>query len=281
MPARRARRERPPPAGGDARQRSSCFPPTPRSKAIGQRPRARVPRLDRRRSSSTAAASGRPGDGPDRQTRSTSPPATPSTAARPSSRRCARRRSPRAAIDAGLGRRAVREIRWHARAGQGAKTASQLFARAALRAGKSVQAFPEYGPERRGAPLRAYTRDRRPADPAARLGDAARRRRRARAVAAARGRRRPTAWRRRRLVLVEREDAAGARRRRVSCVPAPRLAAQAARSSSTSSWSARSPPRSASRRSSTSRTPRSSCSAGRPTPRTSARRVEEGYRCLS
>jgi pyruvate ferredoxin oxidoreductase gamma subunit len=57
----------------------------------------------------------------------------------------------------------VKEIRWHARAGQGAKTASQLYATAALRAGKSVQAFPEYGPERRGAPLRAYTRvDERP-----------------------------------------------------------------------------------------------------------------------
>jgi pyruvate ferredoxin oxidoreductase gamma subunit len=52
----------------------------------------------------------------------------------------------------------VREIRWHARAGQGAKTASQLLASAALREGRSVQAFPEYGPERRGAPLRAYTR---------------------------------------------------------------------------------------------------------------------------
>jgi pyruvate ferredoxin oxidoreductase gamma subunit len=57
----------------------------------------------------------------------------------------------------------MKEIRWHARAGQGAKTASQLYATAALRAGKSVQAFPEYGPERRGAPLRAYTRvDERP-----------------------------------------------------------------------------------------------------------------------
>jgi pyruvate ferredoxin oxidoreductase gamma subunit len=57
----------------------------------------------------------------------------------------------------------MREIRWHARAGQGAKTASQLYAVASLRAGKSVQAFPEYGPERRGAPLRAYTRtDDRP-----------------------------------------------------------------------------------------------------------------------
>jgi pyruvate ferredoxin oxidoreductase gamma subunit len=55
------------------------------------------------------------------------------------------------------------EIRWHARAGQGAKTASQLLALALMRGGKSVQAFPEYGPERRGAPLRAYTRvDDRP-----------------------------------------------------------------------------------------------------------------------
>ena len=52
----------------------------------------------------------------------------------------------------------MREIRWHARAGQGAKTASQLYATALLHDGKSVQAFPEYGPERRGAPLRAYTR---------------------------------------------------------------------------------------------------------------------------
>jgi pyruvate ferredoxin oxidoreductase gamma subunit len=50
------------------------------------------------------------------------------------------------------------EIRWHARAGQGAKTAAHLFAEAALQAGKSAQAFPEYGPERRGAPVRAYTR---------------------------------------------------------------------------------------------------------------------------
>lgn len=50
------------------------------------------------------------------------------------------------------------EIRWHARAGQGAKTASQLLALALLRSGKSVQSFPEYGPERRGAPLRAFTR---------------------------------------------------------------------------------------------------------------------------
>lgn len=50
------------------------------------------------------------------------------------------------------------EIRWHARAGQGAKTASQLLALALLYSGRKAQAFPEYGPERRGAPLRAYTR---------------------------------------------------------------------------------------------------------------------------
>jgi pyruvate ferredoxin oxidoreductase gamma subunit len=50
------------------------------------------------------------------------------------------------------------EIRWHARAGQGAKTAAHTLALALLAGGKSVQAFPEYGPERRGAPLRAFTR---------------------------------------------------------------------------------------------------------------------------
>jgi 2-oxoacid:acceptor oxidoreductase gamma subunit (pyruvate/2-ketoisovalerate family) len=50
------------------------------------------------------------------------------------------------------------EIRWHARAGQGAKSASQLLAQALMHAGRWVQAFPEYGPERRGAPMRAYTR---------------------------------------------------------------------------------------------------------------------------
>jgi pyruvate ferredoxin oxidoreductase gamma subunit len=52
----------------------------------------------------------------------------------------------------------ITEIRWHARAGQGAKSAAHALALAALADGKSVQAFPEYGPERRGAPLRAYTR---------------------------------------------------------------------------------------------------------------------------
>ena len=50
------------------------------------------------------------------------------------------------------------EIRWHARAGQGAVTASKLLAETALLKGKYIQAMPEYGPERTGAPLRAYTR---------------------------------------------------------------------------------------------------------------------------
>jgi pyruvate ferredoxin oxidoreductase gamma subunit len=50
------------------------------------------------------------------------------------------------------------EIRWHARGGQGAKTASQLLALAALAQGNYVQAFPEYGPERSGAPMKAFNR---------------------------------------------------------------------------------------------------------------------------
>ena len=54
--------------------------------------------------------------------------------------------------------RELTEIRWHARAGQGAKSAAQVLALATVRSGKSAQAFPEYGPERRGAPLRAFTR---------------------------------------------------------------------------------------------------------------------------
>ncbi len=50
------------------------------------------------------------------------------------------------------------EIRWHGRGGQGAKTVSQLLAGAALRHGHYVQAFPEYGPERSGAPVKAFNR---------------------------------------------------------------------------------------------------------------------------
>ena len=50
------------------------------------------------------------------------------------------------------------EIRWHARAGQGAVTAAKLVADTALMQGAYIQAMPEYGPERTGAPLKAYTR---------------------------------------------------------------------------------------------------------------------------
>ncbi|MDP6685607.1 MAG: 2-oxoacid:acceptor oxidoreductase family protein [Candidatus Omnitrophota bacterium] len=50
------------------------------------------------------------------------------------------------------------EVRWHGRGGQGAKTASQFLGEAALDIGKYIQAFPEYGPERAGAPMKAYTR---------------------------------------------------------------------------------------------------------------------------
>ena len=50
------------------------------------------------------------------------------------------------------------EIRWHGRGGQGAKTASLLLADAAFNTGLYVQGFPEYGPERMGAPITAYNR---------------------------------------------------------------------------------------------------------------------------
>lgn len=50
------------------------------------------------------------------------------------------------------------EIRWHGRGGQGAKTAALLLADVAFQAGKQVQGFPEYGPERMGAPITAYDR---------------------------------------------------------------------------------------------------------------------------
>src|SRR3989338_5872894 len=50
------------------------------------------------------------------------------------------------------------EIRWHGRGGQGAKTAALLLADAALASGKYVQAFPEYGPERMGAPVTSFDR---------------------------------------------------------------------------------------------------------------------------
>ncbi|MCX5678666.1 MAG: 2-oxoacid:acceptor oxidoreductase family protein [Candidatus Omnitrophica bacterium] len=50
------------------------------------------------------------------------------------------------------------EIRWHGRGGQGAKTAALLLADAALASGKYIQAFPEYGPERMGAPVASFNR---------------------------------------------------------------------------------------------------------------------------
>lgn len=52
----------------------------------------------------------------------------------------------------------ILEIRWHARGGQGAKTASLLLAQAASMEGKYSQGFPDYGPERMGAPMRGFTR---------------------------------------------------------------------------------------------------------------------------
>jgi len=61
------------------------------------------------------------------------------------------------------------EIRWHGRGGQGAKTAATMVAEVAVEAGKFAQAAPEYGAEREGAPIRAYTRI---ADQAIRMHDA-------------------------------------------------------------------------------------------------------------
>ncbi len=52
----------------------------------------------------------------------------------------------------------IKEVRWHGRGGQGTVTAAKIFAETAISGGKYVQAFPEYGPERMGAPLRAYNR---------------------------------------------------------------------------------------------------------------------------
>jgi pyruvate ferredoxin oxidoreductase gamma subunit len=50
------------------------------------------------------------------------------------------------------------EIRWHGRGGQGVKTASLLFAETSIEEGKYAQGFPEYGPERMGAPVKGFTR---------------------------------------------------------------------------------------------------------------------------
>jgi len=53
---------------------------------------------------------------------------------------------------------ALTEIRWHGRGGQGAVTAAKMVAELALGEGRYFQAFPEYGPERSGAPIVAFTR---------------------------------------------------------------------------------------------------------------------------
>jgi pyruvate ferredoxin oxidoreductase gamma subunit len=52
----------------------------------------------------------------------------------------------------------ILEVRWHGRGGQGAWTASELLGRAAIAEGKHIQSFPEFGPERMGAPVTAFTR---------------------------------------------------------------------------------------------------------------------------
>ena len=105
-------------------------------------------------------------------------------ASRPGSRR---RQARCASARGGAAMNDLPEVRWHARAGQGAKTASQILALAPLRTGKGVQAFPEYGPERRGrAAARLHARlvlSRAPARQHHRAG----RRRRPRAVAPPRG----------------------------------------------------------------------------------------------
>ncbi len=52
----------------------------------------------------------------------------------------------------------TKEIRWHGRGGQGVVTANEILAGAALREDKFIKAFPEFGPERMGAPIRAFCR---------------------------------------------------------------------------------------------------------------------------
>jgi 2-oxoacid:acceptor oxidoreductase gamma subunit (pyruvate/2-ketoisovalerate family) len=54
--------------------------------------------------------------------------------------------------------KSILEFRWHGRGGQGAWTASELLARTAIAEGKFIQSFPEFGPERMGAPVAAFTR---------------------------------------------------------------------------------------------------------------------------
>jgi 2-oxoacid:acceptor oxidoreductase gamma subunit (pyruvate/2-ketoisovalerate family) len=61
-------------------------------------------------------------------------------------------------LECKLALKKILEVRWHGRGGQGAWTASELLARAAISEGKHIQSFPEFGPERMGAPVTAFTR---------------------------------------------------------------------------------------------------------------------------
>jgi 2-oxoacid:acceptor oxidoreductase gamma subunit (pyruvate/2-ketoisovalerate family) len=61
-------------------------------------------------------------------------------------------------LESKLNLKKILEVRWHGRGGQGAWTASELLARAAISEGKHIQSFPEFGPERMGAPVTAFTR---------------------------------------------------------------------------------------------------------------------------
>ena len=61
-------------------------------------------------------------------------------------------------LQRGTNLKEIIEFRWHGRGGQGAWTASELLARTALKEGKYIQSFPEFGPERMGAPVAAFTR---------------------------------------------------------------------------------------------------------------------------
>ncbi len=61
-------------------------------------------------------------------------------------------------LESRLYKRGIIEYRWHGRGGQGAWTASELLGRAAIYEGKCIQSFPEFGPERMGAPIKAFTR---------------------------------------------------------------------------------------------------------------------------
>jgi 2-oxoacid:acceptor oxidoreductase gamma subunit (pyruvate/2-ketoisovalerate family) len=61
-------------------------------------------------------------------------------------------------LESKLNLKKILEVRWHGRGGQGAWTASELLARAAISEGKFIQSFPEFGAERMGAPVTAFTR---------------------------------------------------------------------------------------------------------------------------